>query len=264
MYPFTLTQKHSDSNKLHINFLLIISSAFVLVASLFLYLIDVQIFNYMAAQPRDCVNSSPWSQNRYVSQEPDKEGFLTRQMKCKYSVKYYNKIKKTKDGYFLAKSMLFYSENDEGLTFFAVVHWVDTRWSHAPLWLPSAWSISSSWQNFMTFPFVHNSQRLQKCSCFYDRLLLIFWWEFDSELYIKLCYLFFLSFSVNSWLLWYFFCANVKPNNVLTWHQIRLTRREIMKWKQHLQSFLSVCNKRLLNCKAGMTCWKTSIRAICS
>ena len=41
--------------------------------------------------------------------------------------------------------------------------------------------------------------------------------------------------------------ANAKPNNVLTWHQIRLTRRGIMKRKQHLQSFLSVCNKRLLS-----------------
>ena len=37
---------------------------------------------------------------QYVSQEPDKEGFLTRQMNCKYSVKYYNK---TKDGSLLAK-----------------------------------------------------------------------------------------------------------------------------------------------------------------
>ena len=43
------------------------------------------------------------------------------------------------------------------------------------------------------------------------------------------------------------FGANVKPNNVLTWHQISLTKRGIMKRKQHLQSFLSVCNKRLLS-----------------
>ena len=44
--------------------------------------------------------------------------------------------------------------------------------------------------------------------------------------------------------------ANAKPNDVLTWHQIRLTRRGIMKRKQHLQSFLSVCNKRLLSATA--------------
>ena len=42
--------------------------------------------------------------------------------------------------------------------------------------------------------------------------------------------------------------ANV--NNVLTWHQIRLTRRGIMKRKQHLPSFLSVCNKRLVSATA--------------
>ena len=44
--------------------------------------------------------------------------------------------------------------------------------------------------------------------------------------------------------------ANAKQNNVLFWHKIRLTRRGIMKQKQHLQSFLSVCNKRLLSATA--------------
>ena len=54
-------------------------------------------------------------------------------MKCKYSVKYYNKIKKPKTEVSWLKSMLFYSENDERLTFFPEVHSVYTRWSRAPL-----------------------------------------------------------------------------------------------------------------------------------
>ena len=52
----------------------------------------------------------------------DKEGLLTRQMKCKYSVKYHNKIKKGKTQISWLKSTVFYSENDEQLTFFPVVH----------------------------------------------------------------------------------------------------------------------------------------------
>ena len=136
---------------------------------------------WLAAQPHDCVKSSPRSQNRYVSQEPGKEGFLTRQMKCKYSVKYYNKIKKPRTEISWLKCMLFYSENDERLTFFPIVHSVDTRWSRAPLWLRSTWSISSFWENIMIFPLIHRSQSLQKFSCFYDRLSLIFRWGFNSE-----------------------------------------------------------------------------------
>ena len=46
------------------------------------------------------------------------------------------------------------------------------------------------------------------------------------------------------------FGAKVKPKNVLAWHQVRLKRRGIMKRKQHLQSSLSVCNKRLLSVTA--------------
>ena len=176
---------------------------------------QLQTLFWLAAQPHDCVNSSPCSQNRYVSQEPDKECFLTQQMKCKYSVKYYNKIKEPKTEVSVwQKSMLFYSEKDEPLTFSPVVHLVDTRWSSAPLRLPSTWSISSFWQNIMSFPLIHRGQRLQKFSCFYDRSWLIFRLEFDSELYIKTYYLlltsFFLhlslglSFTVNSRLLRYF------------------------------------------------------------
>ena len=79
------------------------------------------------------VKSSPWSQKRYVFQEPDKEGFLTRQMKCKYSVKFYNKIKKPKTEVSWQKITLLYSENDEAVTsFFPVVYSVDTSWSRAP------------------------------------------------------------------------------------------------------------------------------------
>ena len=96
-------------------------------------------------------------------------------MKCKYSVKYYNKIRKK-------QRTLFYSENDERVTFVPVVHSVDTRWS-----------ISSFWQNIMTFPMI---QRLHKFSCFYDRLSLIFRWEFDSELYIKNYVMFFFIYPL--------------------------------------------------------------------
>ena len=67
---------------------------------------------------RDGLNSSPRSQSRYVSQEPDKEGFSTRRMKSKYSVKYYNKIKKPTMKVSCLKSTLFYSANDKRLTFF--------------------------------------------------------------------------------------------------------------------------------------------------
>ena len=54
-----------------------------------------------------------------------------------------------------------------------------------------------------------------------------------------------------NYVIFFFIClsgANAKPNNVLTWHQIRLTRKGIMK-RKHLQSFLSVCNKRLLSAR---------------
>ena len=78
-------------------------------------LFQLQTLFWLAAQPHDCVNSLPWSQNRYVSQEPNKEGFLTRQMKCKYSVKHYSNIKNPKTEVSWLKSTLVYSENDERL-----------------------------------------------------------------------------------------------------------------------------------------------------
>ena len=159
----------------------------------------------MAAQPRSCVNSSPWSQNRYVPQEPDKEGFLTRQMKCKYSVKYYNKIKKPKTEVSWLKSKLFYSENDERLTFFPVVHSVDTRWSRAPLWLPSTWSISSFDKTSWPFPFVHKRQRLQKLSCFYHRLSLIFRWDLIF---------FFFAFLFNILTFYFVICSFFTKKNI--------------------------------------------------
>ena len=43
---------------------------------------------------------------------------------------------------------------------------------------------------------------------------------------------------------------SLTEKNVLTWHQTRPKRREIMKRKQRLQSFLNVCNKRLLSASA--------------
>ena len=43
------------------------------------------------------------------------------------------------------------------------------------------------------------------------------------------------------------FGANVNQKAILTCHQIILKRREIMKWKQHVQSFLCVWHKRLLS-----------------
>ena len=67
---------------------------------------QLQTLFSLAAQPHDCVNSSPSNQNRYVSQE----GFLTGQMKCKYAVKYYNKIRKPKADVSWLKSALFYFE----------------------------------------------------------------------------------------------------------------------------------------------------------
>ena len=65
-----------------------------------------------------------------------------------------------------------------------------------------------------------------------------------------LCYLSFgLSFTVNTPAFTVLFGANVKLF-FFTWLEIRLKRRGIMKRKQHLQFFLSVCNKRLLSATA--------------
>ena len=59
-----------------------------------------------------------------------------------------------------------------------------------------------------------------------------------------------LPFTVNSQLLRYFLVQTLSQKH-LTWHQIRLKRRDIMKRKQNVQSFLSVWNKRLLSATAS-------------
>ena len=106
--------------------------------------------------------------------------------------------------------------------------------------------------NFFLLTKHHKNQRLQKFPCFYDRLSSIFRWQFDSELYIKtMLFFFFICLLACLFLLtpgFYgtFWCKR-KAKQCLTWHQIRLTTRGIMKRKQHLQSFLTVCNKRLFS-----------------
>ena len=55
-----------------------------------------------------------------------------------------------------------------------------------------------------------------------------------------------LPFTVNSRLLRYFLMQTLSQRR-LSWHQIGLKRRGIMKRKPHVQSFLSAWNKRLLS-----------------
>ena len=62
-----------------------------------------------------------------------------------------------------------------------------------------------------------------------------------------------LPFTVNSRLLRYLLVQTLSQVKFI-WHQIRLKRRGIIKWKQHVQSFLSVWNKRLLSATARHAC----------
>lgn len=114
----------------------------------------------------------------------------------------------------------------------------DTKWSHAPLWLPSTWSISFSsfWQNF---PLIHRSQRLQK-------FLSVFTIEFPCLL-----------------LLTPSFCntAIVKPKNF--WHGITWGwKEEELQSRNYMFRPSLVCEIKV--CKTCITSRKNSIRAISS